>query len=344
MPVLFCILQRVTYVDAWSTGTSNSVVFIKQQHQHRQRDLVATAFSSSWKLKIRDTITFAKPLPWEAEEDLDTSSLKHRLSSRSDENENNPLQKSTLAKLAVAFSPPERRIHLSDIETVQLLKIDDDRVEVEAVICDDDGCVTLFIPVDFPHSCRGLVGDSEEECIIENMEELQHVAEGRIVQLEEGFELESLEREHPEWRLDMRRPTKQEVRETLPTWWIVPEDADVPEWASKALIEECELIRNLLNSGEFDDEIKELARDGLVFVEDGEMYEIEKAVVADVGPVGFCLRARAFLKSDMEDGVPVESKKRCIVELCWPFGGEPATDSSVLRSKVLGAVAAVSMS
>mmetsp|Transcript_2996 Transcript_2996/g.4515 ORF Transcript_2996/g.4515 Transcript_2996/m.4515 type:complete len:352 (+) Transcript_2996:50-1105(+) len=288
--------------------------------------------------------TFAKPLPWETEEDCDESSLKYRLISRSDEQEKDLLKVSTLAKLAVAFSPTERRIHLSDIETVTLLMIDDDRVEIEAVVCDDDGCVTLFIPVDFPHSCRGLMGDSEEECVIENMEELQNVAEGRIVQLEECLGLENLERLHPEWQLQARRPTTQEVQERLPSWWIVPECADIPQTTSNELIQECSLIRSLLNSGDFDDEIKLLARDGLIYLENGGLYEIEKAVVADVGPAGFCLRARAFLKSELHSGVSENDRKRSIVELCWPFGGEPATDPKVLRSKVLGAVTAISAS
>lgn len=328
-------------LGTWSTDALSNVFFSGRSVSHyEQGHFVGTVrpFSSLHRLRPK---VFAKPLPWESEED-DESSLKYRLITRSEKSDKSVFKVSTLAKLAVAFSPLERRITLSDINAVSLLRIDGDHIEIEAVVCDDDSCVTLFVPVNFPHSCRGLMDNSEEECILGNMEELHNVAEGRIIKLQQGLESEKLEFEYPEWQLEARRPTMQEVMERFPSWWIVTEHTDVQWNSKKNLIDECDLIKSLLNSGDFDDEIRLLASDGLTFLENGDLYVIEKAVVADVGPAGLCLRARAVLKSEFNHRNLDSDNKRSIVELCWPFDGNPATEPTVLRSKVLGAIAAVS--
>lgn len=323
-------------LDAWSTDAFSRAFFIGRSAScpgHFGRSV--RSFSTC------DSV-FAKPLPWETVEDCGETSLKDRIMTRSDRNEKDVFKVSALAKLAVAFSPVERRITLSDINAVNLLKIDGDRIEIEAVVCDDESCVSLFIPVDFPNSCRGLMDGSQEQCIIENMELLQNVAEGRIIKLQQGLESEKLELECPEWKLDVRRPSMQEVAERFPPWWVVTEHSDV-QWDSKqSLIDESNLMKTLLNSGDFDDEINRLASDGLTYLDNGDLYVIEKAVVADVGPAGFCLRARALLRCESDRRNEEKEDRRSIVELCWPFDGNPATDPAALRSKVLGAIAAVS--
>jgi len=335
--VSFSLSLLTLDLNIWSTVAFSRAFFIGRSISHQQGYFMRTARSFSSCNEVH-----AKPLLWETVEDCDETSLTHRIMNRSDRNENSVFKVSALAKLAVAFSPLERRITLSDINAVNLLKIDGDRIEIEAVVCDDDSCVSLFIPVDFPNSCRGLMDGSQEQCIIENMELLQNVAEGRIIKLQQGLESEKLELGCPEWHLEVRRPTMQEVAERFPPWWIVTEHSDVQWDSKKSLIDESDLIKNLLNSGDFDDEINRLASDGLTYLDNGDLYVIEKAVVADVGPAGFCLRARALLKSESDSLIEEKEKRRSIVELCWPFDGNPATDPTTLRSKVLGAIAAVS--
>jgi len=156
--VSFSLSLLTLDLNTWSTVAFSRAFFIGRSISHQQGYLMRTARSFSSCNEVH-----AKPLPWETVEDCDETSLTHRIMNRSDRNENSVFKVSALAKLAVAFSPLERRITLSDINAVNLLKIDGDRIEIEAVVCDDDSCVSLFIPVDFPNSCRGLMDGSQEQ-------------------------------------------------------------------------------------------------------------------------------------------------------------------------------------
>ena len=59
-----------------------------------------------------------------------------------------------LARLAVAFSPPERALALDRIERVDVVCVRDDHIEIEAIVCEDGGCVSLSVPVKFPRDCH----------------------------------------------------------------------------------------------------------------------------------------------------------------------------------------------
>ena len=283
----------------------------------------------------RRSILLAKPLPWEVEEDNEC--LKNRVSNRSTKLGSDSLQKSSLAKLAAAFSPPEYAINLEHIEHVEVVNVAGDKIEIQATICDgqSEGCVAMFVPVSFPNSCLHLFYDEEEEmCILNNLSLLHHDAEGKITRQLSTRENDSLESLRPDLQLDQSRPSN--IREFCPSWWVAAEDAFgpqlIPSLKTTDLVNECSTIKSLLNDGDFDDELRALAQDGMSGVKNGLSLEVERAVIADVSPTGFFIRARAVDVSD----------RRSIVELFWPFDGEPAKDPTALRSKVLGAIAAIS--
>jgi hypothetical protein len=58
----------------------------------------------------------------------------------------------SLARLAVAFSPPERALSLDAIEKVEVICVGQDHIDIQAIICEDGGCITLAVPIKFPVS------------------------------------------------------------------------------------------------------------------------------------------------------------------------------------------------
>jgi hypothetical protein len=86
----------------------------------------------------------------------------------------------SLARLAVAFSPPERALSLDQIEAVDVICVREDAIDIQAVICEDGGCVSLAVPIKFPNTC-----DSNEEwmegCVRRNVEELDEFARSTLL-------------------------------------------------------------------------------------------------------------------------------------------------------------------
>ena len=214
----------------------------------------------------------------------------------------------SLARLAVAFSPPERALKLSDIEKVDVLCVSEDRIEIEAVICEDGGCVSLAVPVSFPEQCSG---DWLEGCVMRNLDELDFEAESLLRVMEE----EAANRED-----DLEDLCSLTTTTEFPSWWVPPEcDAD--------LVADCDTIRTLLNKEDFQQDINALAQRRV------QGYDVKRALVAAVGPAGLCLKVRAVYQ--LEAHKPIH-----VLDVLVPFGGEPKRDAQSLRAAVLGAVAA----
>ena len=89
-------------------------------------------------------------------------------------------QMSTFARLAVAHAPPERPIELKDIEDIQIVNISENHMELTVLLCEDSGCVNLFVPVNFKQGCA-MNYDSDksllEACIWQNINELDSEAQ-----------------------------------------------------------------------------------------------------------------------------------------------------------------------
>lgn len=221
-----------------------------------------------------------------------------------------------LAKLAVAFSPPERQLSLKDILNVRVVNIDGSRIELVAELCEVDGCVSLFVPVEFPNYCGS---DGMEECVLDNLSKLEEEAALRLREMTEEEE-DAMNSEDDE--------SLCAFMNELPSWWVRPvyNDAD--------MLDECDTARKLLNEKEFQSEVAALAKKGLEGMDGGEMISIRQAKVCVVGPAGMMLNARV---------VPVQGGERdWIVEIPYRFDGI-ANDVSTMRAAVLGAVAAVSL-
>jgi hypothetical protein len=218
-----------------------------------------------------------------------------------------------LARLAAAFSPPERSLRLDQIQKVQVICVREETIEIEAIICEDGGCVSISVPVKFPRSCTATSSDVLEGCVYQNLDELDEEAESSLsIVREDDASLEDLCLLNGSF-------------EKLPDWWVPPE-CDV------SMAAECEAIKQLLNEDEFQPDSRALAQDALRGLKEGRDYSIQQVKVAIVGPAGICFKVRAKY-------LPAVGTLHTL-DLLYPFGGEPMTTADSLRAAVLGAVAA----
>eukprot|EP00542_Grammatophora_oceanica_P011258 CAMPEP_0194032642 /NCGR_PEP_ID=MMETSP0009_2-20130614/5535_1 /TAXON_ID=210454 /ORGANISM="Grammatophora oceanica, Strain CCMP 410" /LENGTH=444 /DNA_ID=CAMNT_0038673149 /DNA_START=45 /DNA_END=1379 /DNA_ORIENTATION=- len=153
---------------------------------------------------------------------------------------------SALARLAVAFCPEGQQLGLKNIEHVEVLDVDENHLDIQAVVCNnDEGCVTVKVPVAFPHTCAD--ADDVEGCILDNFYELDHVAEERIEEIQWSEKRSELTQSS--WKQLTNRD-----KGDLPSWWIPP----------FALAEECDTLRSLLNEEDFQEELVALAVQSLL--------------------------------------------------------------------------------
>ena len=216
---------------------------------------------------------------------------------------------SSLARLAVAFSPPERRIDLKDIEQIEILLVDGEHIEIVAAVRHEDACARLLVPVQFPTSCGGV--SNMEECVLDNIDTLSEDAGHRI-------EEQTVEDQMFDLQYVLKGTTE------MPSWWVNPIDYE--------LIQECDTIKELLNDAEFQNEVKALAMRAINAAGEDTPIVLETVVVTDVGPSGLNFRARTA--SNVGEKV--------ILEVSYKFSSTTIENADALRATVLGAVAEAS--
>lgn len=290
---------------------------------------VATAatFGNILPPRFTRTLPLFALLPWEYDDEPDENVM---LAERITLDEEKTCK---LARLAVAFSPPEQRLTMKHLDSVQVVCVDEQHIEISALMCEEE-CVSVLVPLTFPHSCN-IDGDMEE-CVLENVDEMDAVAEVKISEMSERVSEDSEGGYGVNSDYDNTNIVMAKAPDEFPTWWIQPNDQqlDLNINDSMDLSKECQSIVRLLNEEDFQEDMISLATKGLYdsIGADGFDYQVEKSVVAAVGPVGLFLRAK--VKKENEDGFRV-------IEIPIPFGKEPAKDQNAMRSLVLGAVAAV---
>mmetsp|Transcript_35484 Transcript_35484/g.86018 ORF Transcript_35484/g.86018 Transcript_35484/m.86018 type:complete len:392 (+) Transcript_35484:95-1270(+) len=242
----------------------------------------------------------------------------------------------SFARLAAAFSPPERGIGIQDIEKVEVICVREDQIELEAILCENYGCVTLAVPIQFPTEC----GDNLDlGCAIQNLDTLDIRAETIVSKMQASLEELSLE------NADLDELVELNDKMSFPNWWVLP--ADTPNAAS--LTKECESIQSLLNEAEFHSEIVALAQDGMEknanigntgwTTKLTSDYQVQRAKVAAVGPSGICMKVAAIQQSQPGRGTQY-------LDVAYPFSASvtPIQDATALRANVLGVIAAADTS
>ena len=199
------------------------------------------------------------------------------------------LPRSTLARLASAYSPPGYDIPMEHVSDVRCRNLGGSFIEIEAVVCDSVECASLLVPVDFPEGCeaddRRRGGRSPPpaavvmDCILRNVERLDVVGGGVIRERGEA------------------RRAYEALRSlgggggTSSTASPLGDDAEMPDWWEAPIadedVSECDLMRNILNGDDMRDMVLELAAN-LV----GGGWDVRDVRVDAVGPAGMVLRAR----------------------------------------------------
>ena len=215
----------------------------------------------------------------------------------------------SLARLAAAFAPSDQPLDIQRLDHVGVHAVDGKHVEIEAIMCDQSDCTSVLVPVVFPHQCNEGGGNIEntesmEACVIENLEELDDQAKNSLELLEE-----------------LQFPVIQ-----YPEWWISSQSMGDPE-----LVQEALTIQRLLNGEEFANDLRNLVCKALG-IDIQQSYLISKALVADIGPAGFCFKAITVAGSG--------GGKEHVVEAFLAFEGEARSrnEASGLRLSVLAAV------
>eukprot|EP00814_Leptocylindrus_danicus_P000048 CAMPEP_0116025532 /NCGR_PEP_ID=MMETSP0321-20121206/13123_1 /TAXON_ID=163516 /ORGANISM="Leptocylindrus danicus var. danicus, Strain B650" /LENGTH=313 /DNA_ID=CAMNT_0003497781 /DNA_START=91 /DNA_END=1032 /DNA_ORIENTATION=+ len=236
-----------------------------------------------------------------------------------------PSRMAQLAKLAVAFSPEQTKLSLRNVEYVTVLAVDADHMELEAVVCEDDGCITVFVPVRFPWSCGDGVGGVMEECVLNTVNDLDAQVQLSTSDYEPNNDHTNVFRYVDQHVVDVDDIEEQIV---YPDWWVHAHDA---------LWDECDNLRRILNEDNFQNEVKALVYYAHEMLEETARFELKKVKVMAVGPAGLLFRAKA-----MEENSDNISGSSILLEVPFSFGGT-FTCGDQLRSAVLGAIAGVNM-
>lgn len=193
---------------------------------------------------------------------------------------------SAFARLAVAFAPSGHAPSISDIEKVEVVLVDEHHLEITASICERDGCATIFVPIPFPKDCGG--DDHMEECVLDNLSELDSQAQDLIRDVEKsGGQFELTDEE-----ADERNALYSDDGVAFPSWWVP---------AGALMEEECKTLKKLLNEDRFKNEVNALARKGLDVMDDGHSFAVLNTAVTVIGPAGFYLRAKTERRNQILD-------------------------------------------
>jgi hypothetical protein len=206
----------------------------------------------------------------------------------------------TLARLAAAFATTENHhshfIPLQEIQQVQVLDVFPDHIDIEALICEQDRCVSLAVPVPFPHPCMSSdENDTTSECVLENLESLDVVARQTLEQLE--WEAANAYSPQGFWVADATATATATAAAAAaatatihyPSWWETP-----TRWEdnnnnnnnnnNNELTQECSLLCEILNEDSQD--LIPLVPPRLGYVVDPTVV-----VVVAIGPAGMILAA-----------------------------------------------------
>jgi hypothetical protein len=201
-------------------------------------------------------------------------------------------------------------LQIGQINQVSVRDVSPSHVDIEAIVCEDEGCVSLSVPVPFAQPCGSGFGAKLEECILRNMQLLDdaqmEVSDGVLTAAE----------------ADALRST-DDIE--YPQWWVLPQ--------TLAMSRECSTLTTILNEPDFEADILSVARHEMrVLLGSDEGITLQRAAVAAVGPSGIVLRAFALYDGETE-----------MVFVPVPFPAT-VTELSQMREAVLDVVESINPS
>lgn len=239
-----------------------------------------------------------------------------------------PDNTSTLARIASAFSPPGYMIDLTNINDVRCLNVDNTHLEIEAVVCDNNECSSLLIPVNFPQECN--LEYELEECVLNNVEVLDKQGNELIQERTHVFGDETeAQKAYEVFKLISGSDYLQSNPTAFPEWWVPPTSSDD--------IAECDMIEKLLNEADWQLEMRGLCKQ---LLQDSSSDEVQLARVKAIGPAGMILEANVSLGGkSIDDFGGVNNVAIVDVPVMFPGDG----DATNIREHVLNIVSSVNV-
>lgn len=200
-------------------------------------------------------------------------------------------------------------------------------------MCEEDGCVTLAVPVQFPHPCKQQqqqytygnladddVDDDDEQCVLDNLQQLDQQAQSALGEWE-------WKRDHPEEQQAQERvhfELRQAPIESFPEWWTAK------QYMHPELLQECDSIGKILNEDDFGPELCYVAKQHLTQQQSYQGVLVQDAALVAVCASGMMLRARVSLFGHAPS----------VREVPVRFASGPLKTVDDLRSAVLATVGA----
>jgi len=232
-----------------------------------------------------------------------------------------PSYAASLKRIAAGMAPAagQALLPINKIESISIIRLETTEIELAALVCEGGDCVNIAIPVTFPIPCESNDQDTLEECILDNIDQLDQLATAGIQQAEVTEENYEQVQSDERMRAELQDET---IRPVLPDWWTEP----TGDWQMQ---DECGNVKDLLNDDEFASEILALAEKHELMPSD---MKITHAAVAFVGTSGALLRANV-------EGVDADGDPRTmIVDLPVAFPSGKAITANALRLSVLSLV------
>lgn len=161
----------------------------------------------------------------------------------------------SLSRLASSLCHAE----LKSIENIMVTKVTSTEIEMQVVSCDEETCVSIFVPLLLPEACDD--EETFEECVVANVKTL----DSRV----------AVEHEVPE-KLVSAKYTVLCAEEEKPKWWVDAVDGEMKR--------ACADTRDILN-GEFVSEVVRLAQKLAG-------RAVLSARIVRLGPAGIMMSAR----------------------------------------------------
>lgn len=207
-----------------------------------------------------------------------------------------------LARIAAEYTkrltPTIGHINVQQIEHVSVTNVAPSHVDIEAIVCENDACVSLSVPVPFTQPCITTpttttlpppqLYSSFEDCVIRSIQELD------TVQLQQQAITD------PNNRIISSNSVEASPIE-YPSWWVDPNP-------SMEFTRECQSLIQILNEIEFQKEISILVTKELYRmlnmchddINNSRILQLQSAVAVAVGPKGMIFRVRAVYEQQLE--------------------------------------------
>jgi len=197
-----------------------------------------------------------------------------------------PAWNAPLARLAAKHAPDAgHNLDVTAIEQISIIGCTDYKCDIEAVVCEDDGCVSLSVPVGLLNPCDQGDDSGYDDCVMENLERLdQTLGDAAVEHAPASAASKEDVLAHQRMLAELQNPANVKY----PKWWHVPTD-------NLELSQQSESLLQILSEPDFAPDIMKLVLKHVI-VDPGDNLFVGEAAVVAVGPAGLIIMCTAMLR------------------------------------------------